>query len=59
MKKSKKIKLVLISAALASCTNSPKQEDWESGHNHTYVRSDSTAPYSRTHRFRSGFSHWY
>ncbi len=46
MKKSKYIELVLITAALASC-NKP-QKDWESG-NKVYMRSDTTAPYSRAH----------
>lgn len=48
MKKTKHIELVLITAALASC-NQPNK-DWESGNSKTYVRSDSTAPYTRTHR---------
>ena len=48
MKKSKQIQLVLITAALASCAQ-PNTE-WEgSTRNKTYVRSDSTAPYTRTH----------
>ena len=46
MKKSKYINLVLITAALASC-NKP-EKDWESG-NKVYMRSDTTAPYSRAH----------
>lgn len=46
MKKSKYIKLVLITAVLASC-NQPDKE-WESG-NKVYMRSDTTAPYSRAH----------
>ena len=45
MKKSKYINLILITAALASC-NKPDKE-WESG-NKVYMRSDTTAPYSRT-----------
>lgn len=46
MKKSKYIELVLITAALASC-NKPNK-DWESA-NKVYMRSDTTAPYSRAH----------
>ena len=46
MKKSKYINLVLITAVLAAC-NKP-QNDWESG-NKVYLRSDTTAPYTRTH----------
>jgi hypothetical protein len=47
MKKTKYIELVLITAALASC-NKPNNE-WEGSGGKTYVRSDSTAPYTRTH----------
>ncbi len=54
MKKSGKIKLVLITAALASCGH--KEKEWTSG-NKTYVRADSTAPYSRTHT--AGIGLWY
>ncbi|GEO09860.1 hypothetical protein [Segetibacter aerophilus] len=46
MKKSKYVELVLITAVLASC-NQPNKE-WESG-NKVYMRSDTTAPYSRAH----------
>jgi hypothetical protein len=55
MKKSRQIQLVLITAALASC-NQPKK-DWE-GSSRTYLRSDSTAPYSRAHYGGGGFL-WY
>ncbi len=48
MKKSKNIRLILITAALASCQEKTKEPEWGSG-NKTYVRSDSTAPYARTH----------
>jgi len=51
MKKSKYINLVLITAALASC-NRPNK-DWESG-NKVYMRSDTTAPYSRAHHSNGG-----
>ena len=46
MKKSKYINLVLITAVLASC-NKPEKE-WEGG-NKVYLRSDTTAPYTRSH----------
>jgi hypothetical protein len=52
MKKSKQIQLVLITAVLASC-NKPNK-DWEGSTNHTYIRSYSTAPYSRTRHFGAG-----
>jgi hypothetical protein len=55
MKKSKYIELVLITAALASC-NKPT-DDWESGHK-VYMRSDTTAPYSRARHFGSPLL-WY
>lgn len=48
MKKSKTIQLILITAALASCHTKKEEPQWGSG-NKTYVRGDSTAPYSRTH----------
>ncbi len=49
MKKSKTIQLVLITAALASCAEKKKDNEWNSGDSKTYVRADSTAPYARTH----------
>ena len=51
MKKSKYIELVLITAALASCNKANK--DWESA-NKVYMRSDTTAPYSRAHYHHGG-----
>jgi hypothetical protein len=54
MKKSKIVSLVLITAALASC-NKPEPSnasgDWgdEKGSKKVYMRSDSTAQYTRTH----------
>jgi hypothetical protein len=57
MKKTKHIELVLITAALASC-NQPKK-DWEGSGNRTYLRSDSTAPYTRTHHGYGGAGLWY
>jgi hypothetical protein len=49
LKKSKTISLVLITATLASCSNK-NNDEWnaEKG-SKTYVRGDSTAPYTRTH----------
>jgi hypothetical protein len=44
MKKSRHIQLVLITAALASCHKPARQ--WTNG-NAVYIRSDSTAPYTR------------
>ena len=47
MKKSRKIELVLITAALASC-NQPAEKDWDTN-NKVHLRSDTTAPYTRVH----------
>ncbi len=46
MKKTLHINLVLITAALAAC-NHPNNE-WQNG-NKTYIRGDSTAPYSQVY----------
>ncbi len=48
MKKSKYIELVLITAVLAGCNQSKKDNDWDTGAK-VHVRSDSTAPYTRVH----------
>jgi hypothetical protein len=48
LKKSKHIQLVLITALLASC-NTKKETDWSEGNKKVFLRSDSTAPYTRTH----------
>jgi hypothetical protein len=45
MKKSKCVELVLISAALASCQQ--KEPEWQAGGSKTYLRSDTTAPYTQ------------
>ena len=59
MKKSKYIELVLITAALASC-HQARNKDWESGNGHTYIRSDSSAPYSPMRRNGYGGARmWY
>lgn len=55
MKKSKTIHLILITAALASCQEKKKEPEWGSG-NKTYVRGDSTAPYTRTHHGGNGLA---
>ena len=56
MKKTKHINLLLITAALASC-HRPNNE-WQNG-NRTYVRGDSTAPYTRTYHPGVGPLLWY
>jgi hypothetical protein len=47
MKKTRHIQLVLLTAALASCHRNADQQ-WTSG-DKVYIRSDSTAPYSRVY----------
>lgn len=55
MKKSKLVSLVLITATLASCNKTDTQKGGASGdwgdktEKKVYMRSDSTARYSRTH----------
>jgi hypothetical protein len=56
MKKSRQIKFLLITAALASCHH-PNRE-WQNGNN-TYIRSDSTAPYSQVNTYHPGPILWY
>ena len=52
MSKSKKIQLVLITAALASCHQQEPQ--WHAG-TRTYIRSDSTAAFTLIPHARPGF----
>jgi hypothetical protein len=52
MKKSKMVSLVLISAALASCN----KNDLANENKKVYMRSDTTAPYSRAHPTGGGGS---
>jgi hypothetical protein len=49
MKKSKTITLVLITAALASCNKEKPESEWSGPK--VYMRSDSTAAYTRTHHY--------
>jgi hypothetical protein len=60
MKKSKSISLILITAALASCNKKQPDNEWEAG-NKTYLRSDTTAPYTNTRHHFNGASAllWY
>lgn len=58
MKKTKHIRLLLITATLASC-HQPNKE-WQNGSgNHTYIRSDSTAPYSHVYHQGGSPLLWY
>ena len=59
MKKSKLVTLVLITASLASCKKPQDQSgasgDWgDKNEKKVYMRSDSTAGYTRTHHHSSG-----
>jgi hypothetical protein len=56
MKKTRHIQLVLITAALASCHR--PQKEWQNGNN-TYIRSDSTAPYTHIYHSHPGLGLWY
>jgi hypothetical protein len=56
MKKSRAVTLVLVTATFASCTTK-KSTDWESG-NKTYVRADTSAPYTRNGYHGVGARYW-
>ncbi len=49
MKKSKSITLVLITSALASCHKEKPEPEWSGPK--VYMRSDTTASYTRTHHY--------
>ncbi|TXF75820.1 hypothetical protein [Chryseobacterium sp.] len=53
MKRSKKITLVFVTGILASCSTKPEEKTWE-GEKKVYMRSDSTAQYTRSHGFITG-----
>jgi hypothetical protein len=53
MKKSKKITLVLLTAALMACQQEQKPKTGWEKHN-VHMRGDTTAPYARTHHHGSG-----
>lgn len=54
MKKSKSIQLLFVTGILAACSQKPTEE-WAANEKKVYMRSDSTAPYSRTSGFFTGF----
>lgn len=54
MKKSKVVSLVLLTAALSACQNK-KEDEWGSGRKKVYMRSDTTAQYSRTRHSGGAF----
>lgn len=55
MKKSSSVKLLFVTGLLAACT---QKEEWPSDEKTVYMRSDSTASYTRSHGFAPGFF-WY
>jgi hypothetical protein len=58
MKKSAIIKLVLVATVAAAC-GQKKEDEWEgSTKKKVYMRSDTTASYSRSH-YRHGFMPFY
>ncbi len=52
MKKTKAIKLVLITATLAAC-NQPEKKDWDNN-SKVHMRSDTSAPYTRVQHHGAG-----
>ena len=50
MKKSSSIKLLFVTGILASCAQEKPKEEWNK-EKKVYMRSDSTASYSRSHGF--------
>lgn len=56
MKKSTSIKLLFVTGILAAC--SQKKDQWPDNEKTVYMRSDSTASYTRSHGFGSGYF-WY
>lgn len=53
MKKSKQITLLFLTGILASCTTEPEEKSWGT-EKKVYMRSDSTAQYSRSNGFLTG-----
>ena len=52
MKKSAIVKLVLVSTVMASCKSKTEEKEWSSGDDtkkKVYMRSDTSAGYSRSH----------
>lgn len=54
MKKSKKISLLFVTGILVGCQTKPEEKTWD-GEKKVYMRSDSTAQYTRSHGFMTGF----
>jgi hypothetical protein len=54
MKKSGSIKLLFVTGILAACAQEPPRDQWKN-EKKVYMRSDTTASYSRSHGFMTGF----
>lgn len=54
MKKSKSIKLLFVTGILAACSQEPAKMQGQN-EKKVYMRSDSTASYSSSHGFMTGF----
>lgn len=57
MKKSKSIQLLFVTGILAACAQENPKDEWKN-EKKVYMRSDSTASYTRSHGFMPGFF-WY
>jgi hypothetical protein len=57
MKKSKSIQLLFVTGILAACAQEKPKDEWKN-EKKVYMRSDSTASYTRSHGFMPGFF-WY
>lgn len=55
MKKSSSIKLLFVTGILSSCAQNTPQNEWGNSEKKVYMRSDSTASYSPSHGFMTGF----
>ncbi|PKF75288.1 hypothetical protein [Chryseobacterium sp. PMSZPI] len=57
MKKSSSIKLLFVTGVLAACSQEKPKSEW-SNEKKVYMRSDTTASYTRSHGFMPGYF-WY
>lgn len=54
MKKSSSIKLLFVTGILAACSQEKPKNQWDK-EKKVYMRSDTTASYSKSHGFMTGF----
>ncbi|MET3034754.1 hypothetical protein ABXT08_01510 [Chryseobacterium sp. NRRL B-14859] len=57
MKKSRSIQLLFVTGVLAACSQEKPKEVWKN-EKKVYMRSDTTASYTRSHGFMPGYF-WY